>query len=135
MQFKTYLEQQEFVDFILNEFDNNPAHVSTPSWRAKKSEIMQTWANLKPDAPIYMTPVKSSVEGTKSFGEDGIRISGSWPFIASVLGRLKELMEYENPQTRLKLVFRGVDKGSPDHQSFIFYANAENRGKKKGNVT
>ena len=124
--FKTFIEQEFFVEFVINEF-NKP---SGSSWKAKKNQVMDTWQNLRPDVPIYMTPLKQG-EDQKSYGEDGIRISGSWPFIASVLGRLKDLLQYENDQTRLRLVFKGVDTGDENKQTFVFYINVENR-KKKG---
>ena len=121
--FKTFVEQQNFVDFVLNEFDS-----TQKSWSAKKDEIMQSWQNLRPEAPIYMKPISQGADH-KSIGEDGLRITGSWEFIASVLGKLKELMQYENDQTKLKLVFKGVDGGDPSRQTFVFYVNVEGRQK------
>jgi len=136
--FKSFVEQQEFVESVLNEF-NNPVQnqeqlgMAKP-WSAKKPEILQMWQQSRPNTPIYMTPISKGGDGS-SYGEDGIRISGSFPFIMSVLSRLKELMAYENPHTKLRLVFRGVtaDAGSPrpDKRSFVFYVNAEERGKGK----
>jgi hypothetical protein len=131
--FKEFLEQQDFVDFVINEF-NNPTAAAKP-WSAKKAEILQMWRNMRPDSPIYMTPI-SKVPGQKgaTYGEDGIRVTGSWQFIASVLGRIKELMAYENPQTKLRLVFRGVDKSrsaNPERETFVFYVNAEHRSRNK----
>ena len=136
--FKLFIEQQEFVDLILNEF-NQASAMQSPGkpWSAKKPEILQMWRNIRPNMPIIMTPIvpKGGEEGSSSYGEDGIRISGSQNFIAGVLARLKELLGYENPHTKLRLVFRGVESkdGSfqPDKQSFVFYVNAEQRGQRK----
>lgn len=131
--FRSFIEQTEFVDFVLNETMAPSAqgvgHVKV--WSAKKPEILQMWQNLKPNIPIVMTPMADVPDGTEhsSYGEDGVRITGSWNFISSVIARLKELMTYENPQQKLRLVFRGIDKTSkgsrPDRQSYVFYCNLE----------
>lgn len=150
--FRQFVEQQDFVDFVLNEFNGVPsqqagapqaagvqptAHATTNQqkqkvWSAKKPEIMQMWKSFRGDVPIILTPMLDNDPngGDKSsYGEDGIRITGSWYFISSVLARLKELMGFENPQTKLRLVLRGIDKerSRPDRQSFVFYCNLENR--------
>lgn len=134
--FKRFVEEQEFVEFVLNEF-NAPGQRQMPGmkpWSAKKPEIMQMWQNLRPDMPILMTPmVGSGLGGTSSYGEDGIRVTGSWQFISSVIGRFKDIMNYENPTTKLRLVFKGVDKsrGRADRESFVFYVNADPRASGK----
>jgi hypothetical protein len=79
-----------------------------------------------------MQPLSNAETGVEksSFGEDGIRVTGSWQFIASVLSRLKSLLDYENENTRLRLVFHGVDKdrmANPARQSFVFYIHLQNR--------
>lgn len=137
--FKGFIEQQEFVEFVEQQFAAAP--VATPvepvqqvandkPWSAKKSEILQYWKNLRGDIPIVLTPMtKTSGDHYQSYGEDGIRITGSWQFISSVLSRIKEILAYENPQTKLRLVFRGVDKehSRPDRQTFVFYVNLQQR--------
>lgn len=135
--FRYFLEQHDFVDRILNEFNAGvpsaqaSAGVHHKTWSAKKPEILAMWKNLRPDQPIILTPmVDNPMGGEKSsYGEDGIRITGSWQFISAILGRLKEIAGYENPQTKLRLVFREVDKsrGRADRQSFVFYVNLETR--------
>lgn len=144
--FKTFLENDQFVDLILNEFNGGtPAPFSGRSvygnankkvWSAKKSEILQMWQSLKNDFPIIIQPMLEKPEGAEksSYGEDGVRITGSFPFITSVLSRLKEIISYENPDTKLRLIFRGVDSDRqvrPDRQSFVFYINLERRSKKR----
>jgi hypothetical protein len=136
--FKVFLEQQVFVDKVLREFEqpalDRPQGVywrgPSPRWSAKKSEILQMWPQIAQDMPISITPIiKTPGSNNRSYGEDGIRITGSWPFITSVLGRLKEVLAYENPQTKLRLSFRAVepDSGTPGKQSFVFYMNVEPR--------
>jgi hypothetical protein len=129
--FKTFVEEQEFVEFVVREFNGAPIQGGKP-WSAKKPEILQMWRNLRHDMPIYMTPMHKS-NGHQSYGEDGIRVTGSWQFISAVLGRLKELLAYENPHSKLRLVFRGVDRthGNPNKLSYVFYVNLENRGSGK----
>jgi hypothetical protein len=83
-----------------------------------------------------LTPMSEKPEGSDntSYGEDGIRITGSAHFISAVLGRLKEIIGYENPQTKLRLIFRGVDQNKqsrPDRQSYVFYINLERRSRGK----
>lgn len=140
--FKAFVEQVDFVDQVINEFNGvpstqaaavQPAQKIKP-WSAKKPEVMQMWQNLRADTPIIMTPVLDnpfdSGKDHSTYGEDGIRITGSWYFISSVLSRLKEILGYENPQTKLRLIFRGIDKmrgGRPDRQSYVFYVNLEKR--------
>jgi len=130
--FKEFLER-DFVGFVLNEFDQQQApQVKTKVWSAKKDEILRMWKTLRGDVPIMISPVSKMGDG-QSYGEDGIRITGSWQFISSILGRLKEILVYENPQTKLRLSFRGVDSrgARPDRQSYVFYINLENRGRGK----
>lgn len=135
--FKEYIEQDQFVSFLLNEFDNIQVQQNVVKpWSAKKPEILQMWRNLRPNLPLYLTPItKDNGEGSSSYGEDGIRISGSRNFIAGVLSRLKEILAYENPQSKLRLVFRSADSKDgemgAEKKSFVFYINVEERGKGK----
>lgn len=140
--FKAFVEQQEFVDFVLNEI-NVPSTQAAPSaitmnpqpvkvWSAKKPEIIQMWQNLRPDVPIIMTPIMDTPGKSdhSTYGEDGIRVTGSWNFISAVMSRLKQIIAYENPQHKLRLVFRGIDQTKnprTDRQSYVFYCNLEGR--------
>src|SRR4051812_14740633 len=112
----------------MNEFVNPVQPNVQPAqktWSAKKSEIIQLWHNLRQDTPIVMTPIADNDIGNaehSTYGEDGIRITGSWYFISSILSRLKEVIAYENPQSKLRLIFRGIDKqrdSRPDRQSYV----------------
>ncbi len=134
--FKTFMEQEEFVDFVLNEADAAIPIMQSQQmmkpWSAKKPEIIQMWKNMRPDMPIVMTPMLNdpNSKSHSTYGEDGIRITGSWNFISSIIARLKEVIGYENPQSKLRLIFRGVDKSKNhrvDRQSYVFYCNLEQR--------
>ncbi len=128
--FKQYVEDQEFVESVISEFDQAPVHHQKP-WSAKKKDVMNTWKMLRPETPIYMTPMShADAANMKTYGEDGLRITGSYVFITSVMAKLKELLAYENPQSKLRIVFRGIDKshqGASGKKSFVFYVNLENR--------
>lgn len=138
--FREFLEQDSFAEMLINEFDQHGDAIpdqSNPTgkvWSAKKDDILKMWQNLRPDVPIMITPMDTNAQGGEhdSYGEDGIRISGSYNFISTILGRVKDLIQYENPQTKLRLIFRGVDPSrNPDsnRQSYVFYLNLERRGK------
>lgn len=141
--FKNWLEQTEFVEFVHNVFEGDAIVSEQPiaagqferkPWSAKKKEVIQIWKNLMPNMPIIMQPmsgIKKSDGGTSSFGEDGIRISGSWQFIAGVLSRLKQMVNYENEDGRLRLVFKGIENARPDRNNYVFYVNLQSRTKKK----
>jgi len=166
--FKLFLENIDFVNSILNEFNGTNSDVTNSDvtnsdvtnsdvtnadvtnadvtnadatnlngvkqkvWSAKKAEIMQMWKNSDPRKPIFIQPLSDKPEGSNqtNYGEDGIRITGSFSFITSVISKLKEILNYENPKTRLRLVFKGIDNSKLNHknQSFAFYINLEKRG-------
>lgn len=132
--FKVFTEYTSEVDYLIHEFNSSQTGVKPRVWSAKKPEIIQTWKNLRPDTPIIVMPIDTTQPGEhSSYGEDGLRITGSWQFIASILGRLKELLAYENPQSKMRLILRGIDKerARADRNSFVFYFNLENRGRGK----
>lgn len=127
------------MEMNFREFLNGTASVvpnydsGVKMWRLEKDQAMQYWQSLKPDGPILFDPIEPGQKGS-TFGEDGLRLTGSRKFIDSVLGRLKDIMQYESPSTKLNVVYRQVQyKGSntPDkNSSFVFYAQVKNREKK-----
>jgi hypothetical protein len=118
--------EMNFREFVATRGFNT----SPQNWRMEKSQIMQYWQTLRPDMPIQFNPIESDKKGS-TFGEDGIRITGSRPFIDSVLGRLKDILRYENKQTKLNIAYRQVQykgEGIPDKDSsFVFYIQTKNR--------
>jgi hypothetical protein len=133
--FSQWLEQQEFVEYMQNVFEQGVPDHKKP-WSGKKQDILQMWKSLQPDIPVHMEPLTPSQEGQNqsSYGEDGIRITGSKNFIAGVLAKLKEIIGYENDYTRLRLVFKGVDAervSRKDRQNYVFYINLQPRGRKR----
>lgn len=142
MEFKEWLEQTEFVEFVQHVFEGGivsgqpvaAGQTSNKPWSAKKDEILDLWKKMMPNLPIIMQPMVKAVSGEyhSSYGEDGIRITGSWGFISGVLSRLKEIIGYENPETKLRLVFQGIESGRnarPDRKNYVFYVNLQPRSK------
>jgi hypothetical protein len=128
MDFKSFIEKELFVEFAQKAFDAPHEHKRKS---ATKQQIVDIWSKIQPDLPIYITPMDDTYNapGTHStYGEDGVRITGSWPFIASILGRLKDMLTLDNPSTKLKLVFRGIKPTSgvsTSRQVYAFYINLE----------
>lgn len=72
--------------------------------RLKKSEFLEYWAALE-ERPIEPRPVPYKHEGS-TYSQDGIRITGRREFIDAVLARLKDLLRFENAETRLQVVYQ-----------------------------
>ena len=70
-----------------------------------KAQALRHWEGIKDGGTIAITPVAYKHTGS-TYAEDGIRLTGSKLFIDSVLSRLKDLLEYENNDTRLQLVYK-----------------------------
>ena len=69
----------------------------------KKAEFIKHWAALPANQPLKPEVVPYKHKGT-TFDEDGVRITGSPAFIDAVLSRLKDLLTFENTQTRLQVL-------------------------------
>ncbi len=72
----------------------------------QKAEMLDHWRGLTPNQPIAIRPVPYRHEGS-TYTQDGIRITGSEAFIDSVLSRLTDLLDHENGDTRLQVVYKG----------------------------
>jgi len=60
----SFKEFNNFIDFVINEFDNNQTQPNQSShqqqnveieeklWSAKKADILKFWQTIKPDTPI-----------------------------------------------------------------------------------
>ena len=121
---------QNFKEWM-DEQPTQTAAAPTKKWKATKDEIIRFWQGLRPDVPIQMSPVRYDHRGS-TYAEDGVRITGSKEFIASVLPRLKEFLNFESPTTKLSLVYRETDSPSQsmidNKTSFVFYIQAKERG-------
>lgn len=78
----------------------------------KKDEMLAHWRGLPANMPVKPAMVPYKHEGS-TYAEDGIRLTGRREFIDAVLSRLKDLLEYENGETRLQVVY----KESTDRES------------------
>lgn len=106
-----------------------------PKWKASKAQILKYWKTLGGEQPIPMKPIKYDHKGS-TYGEDGIRITGSPNFIQAVLGKLRELLRYEGPETKLGVVYRQTFSKKREAMglspvSFVFYIQSKERGKKR----
>jgi hypothetical protein len=109
-----------------------PATASKTKWKATKEQIVSYWKNLRPDTPIQMKPIDYTHKGS-TYGEDGLRLTGSPQFIASVLARLKELLNFETPANKLAVTYRQTESPSKvamgqSKTSYVFYVAARQRG-------
>lgn len=120
---------QSFREFIAAQ---SQTPVQDKKWKASKEEIVSFWRNLRPDTPILMRPVNYQHKGS-TYGEDGLRITGSPQFIGSVLSRLKEFLAFETPSTKLSLSYRETESPSKSmtgavKTSYVFYVQSKQRG-------
>lgn len=108
-----------FREFV----DQQTAGESKP-WKAKKSDVLNFWRNLKPNMPISMSPVSELHKGTR-FRQDGIRITGNPNFINSVLSRIQDIMSFENNGIRLDVEYRQIESTTDTDQKpeFVFYVH------------
>ena len=103
------------------------------NWSATKDEIIHYWQNIKPNMPIMPNAIPKDKHGS-SYGYDGIRVTGTFEFVSSVMSRFKDFIYKESPHTRLNLVFRQVQDRNT-HSSiadkYVFYVNVAERGSGK----
>jgi len=98
-------------------------------WSATKAQILNHWRTLQPNQPIMPQPVPAEKAGT-TYGYDGIRVTGSYQFINSVLSRFKDYLYKDSPTSRLHVILRQIedkDDDVPDIARYVFYANIAER--------
>lgn len=145
MTFKEYIAQQNATQTGVSPNPTpppttNPLGSTTQGkWKASKQEILEFWKTLRTDTPIMLRPISYEHKGS-TYGEDGLRITGSPQFISSVLARLKDFLVYETPNTKLAVSYRQTESPSKLAQgesktSYVFYIAAKERGKKKPKTT
>lgn len=111
---------------------SKPGMVVKPKpWKAGKTDIVKFWQGVQSNSPLALRPIAYDHKGT-TIQEDGLRITGSKEFIASVLSRLKDFLMYENPDTKLMVSYRQSPKSfvPGNRNSFSFYLQVKSRGKK-----
>ncbi|HTG02364.1 MAG TPA: hypothetical protein VK654_17410 [Nitrospirota bacterium] len=95
----------------------------------EKERFLKHWASIRKNQKLNPRPVRYRHEGS-TYEEDGIRITGSRTFIDSVLSRLKDLLAYENHETRLQVVYKkSADRASGKQlKSWNCYVQVHQRG-------
>ncbi len=95
----------------------------------EKEQFLKHWASIRENRKVEPRPVPYNHEGT-TYAEDGIRVTGSRVFIDSVLSRLKELLLFENDETRLQVVYkRSADRENGKKlKSWNCYVQVHQRG-------
>lgn len=71
----------------------------------KKAQMLAHWRALPEQQKLKPCPVAYKHEGS-TYSEDGIRITGSRAWIDSVLSRLKDLLAFEDCETRLQVTYQ-----------------------------
>ena len=143
--FKEFMQQQDQMTTADPMADPNAAPMGQQpvlpqkkKWKATKEQIISYWRGIRDDVPIAIKPISYEHKGS-TYGEDGIRLTGSPDFIGSMLPRLKELLAYETPSTKLALVYRETESPSKtavgaSKTSYVFYLQVKDRGQKEPNA-
>lgn len=130
MNFKKWLGKKPLLEF-------QSQYQPIKKWSASKDEIISLWKGLNPSMPLNVAPISTQHKGS-TYGEDGIRITGSTDFINSVLSKLKPFLSYETPNTKLAVSYREtqspsqIEKGNLK-KSFVFYIQVKERKNVKDN--
>ena len=82
----------------------------TPSGGIDKATALSLWEGLE-HRKLKPEPIAYKHSGS-TIDQDGIRICGSPEFIAAVMERLKDLLEYEGQNTRLSIAFSELNDKS-----------------------
>ena len=131
--FKEFMQQQGQMTSDAAPMTQQSVVPQKKKWKATKEQIISYWRGIRDDVPIAINPISYKHKGS-TYGEDGIRITGSPAFIGSILPRLKELLAYETPSTKLALVYRETESPSKtaigaSKTSYVFYLQVKERGR------
>lgn len=102
-------------------------------WKSKKKDIVQFWKALPGSIPIQpLNIIPDNYKGS-TYMYDGIRVTGSHRFINAVVSRLKDILNYDQGNTKLFLRYhQQTDKKTqqPLPNSFVFYVQVRGNEKK-----
>lgn len=112
-------------------YNANKAKLKSKAWKASKDEVLTFWKSISNNLPVQLKPVPYDHKGT-TIQEDGIRITGSKEFIASMLSKLKEFINFENDNNKLIISYRQSPKSliPGNKESYMFYLQVKERGPK-----
>ena len=74
----------------------------------RKAQALNHWRSIEAQPIRKPTPIPYKHSGT-TYGADGVRIEGSPAFVDSILAQLKPLLDGENCNTRLALVYQDIE--------------------------
>ena len=96
----------------------------------KKAQFLNHWKAIEPNQKVTPSPVVYKHRGS-TFDQDGIRITGTTMFIDSVLSRLTDLLDAENCDTRLQVVYKqSTDRETGlELDSYNCYVQVHERGR------
>ena len=97
--------------------------------RLDKKQALAHWARLPKRAALEPRAIPYK-QGGSTYGLDGVRIEGSREFIDAVLGRLSDLLAFENCNTRLALNYQKVQPrdGKECLGDWVCYIKVHERG-------
>lgn len=100
---------------------------------SRRGRLLQYWQTLRPDMPLVVQPIPREHTGSTK-DDDGIRLTGSPQFIASVISRLKEILMYESPRTKIEIVYRQSEaqQGQQAKLSYVMYIQVRERSNPSG---
>jgi hypothetical protein len=101
-----------------------------------KEQTIRHWENLIPAEEVRPNAIPYSHTGS-TYTCDSLRVTGSMEFIDSVLSRVKDILAYENENTRLHISCREtVDRDTGlDTGKFNCYVQVRERGRVASNYT
>jgi hypothetical protein len=115
------------------DFRNWIDHPAKP-WKASKKQILNFWSKLPENMPLVADkPIPSRYQG-QTYSYDGMRITGTSQFINSIMSKIKDIVKFDDNNTKLNLIYRQqVDKNTdyPLPNSFVFYVQVRERTKGK----
>lgn len=95
---------------------------------SRRSRLIQYWQTLRPDTPMIVTPIPVNHQGSTK-DDDGIRITGSPQFISAAISRLKEILAYENEQSKIEIIYKKTESqdGPMARPSYVMYIQVRER--------
>lgn len=93
---------------------------------AMKQGLLQHWQSLRPNIPISIRPTPHHKKGT-GYVNESVRLTGTPQFIDSILSRIKDLLAFENPTTRIEITMKPVKNQSPGSNAYNLYVSVETR--------
>lgn len=93
---------------------------------SKRGQFLQYWQSLA-NVPLLIQPIPKDHHGTIK-AEDGIRVAGSPQFIAAICQRLKDILLFENPNSKIDITYqKSANKKQNGEDSYILYVNIVSR--------